>query len=509
MAGYGTEAGVGVGIGSALQSIGEGWKGYIDRQTAERDKTADKMEKELQDTAYNLVQKLGGRSFTQAMAQPGDDHAELAGLYNQLSQGVARYNGLFPPHETSKLIARIQRLGGKQPTAPTADPRATTIERQLAQASRAPLAKGQQTLAQQYDEITGIMKRLHPGETDEQIQARVEPIMFAQKAGAAAEKYYVDPKGQKPGRWVNVRDAQDVSDAETEGLVAQAPGASGGAAKLGTLNGYLQIKFQGKTPTAAEILAAKKEWLSAVPAKTVAVGSFGDFLNHLYPQGYTAQQMQQAQQEWTTSEREGQVIHDNGDGTATVYTLTSTTRKGVVPQGPATPTAPPVTAPNVPSVVPAPGGAGATVAPPVQPKTAPAGRLTPGQTIPGKRTPEYSDAAKKFEGAKNLYDFALKAQQSKNPSEQRLLAGRLVRESEGRFNPAQFDGLVKTAGLANTFEQWMNNLTTGRLTDTIMTYLVAAAKDNMDAAKTTMDSMGPKKSQDDEDLTKRLRDAIK
>ncbi len=89
----------------------------------------------------------------------------------------------------------------------------------------------------------------------------------------------------------------------------------------------------------------------------------------------------------------------------------------------------------------------------------------------------------------DLSSFADETAAHISAAKDKLLAGRLIRESEGRFNPAQYDNLVKGAGLANTFSQWMESAETGQLTDKIRAQLVDAAHALLSSANTTRESI--------------------
>ncbi len=50
-----------------------------------------------------------------------------------------------------------------------------------------------------------------------------------------------------------------------------------------------------------------------------------------------------------------------------------------------------------------------------------------------------------------------------------------------RFQMQEYDLEVKNSGVANTFEQWMNNFSTGALPKQIVDHLVQSARDYKDA----------------------------
>ena len=90
----------------------------------------------------------------------------------------------------------------------------------------------------------------------------------------------------------------------------------------------------------------------------------------------------------------------------------------------------------------------------------------------------------RYSNAVALSAFADDTLKTPVAAKDKMLAGRLIKESEGRFNPAQYDNLVKNAGLANTFEQWMNNAETGELTPKIRQQLVDTAHSLLSSADT-------------------------
>lgn len=232
--------GVWTGVGTGLGEIGKALQQRGVKLDQDREKQADKFESDARDIARNIAQAGGPQvPGNQAMVQ-------------QLYRTVQMHNALYPAHETPALIARIGRFLGKQPGAPREDPRASMTPEQLIAGAQTTTTKGQQTLEQQYNEIFGIMKRLHPGETDQEIQARVEPIMFQQKSGAsdswevlpgtvpqqdpATKKWYIQQMERKSGE---VRE-QEVP-AQHLGLKT-----AGGAAKPGTPAFFLQLRFPGR-----------------------------------------------------------------------------------------------------------------------------------------------------------------------------------------------------------------------------------------------------------------------
>lgn len=171
--------GLGTGIGVGLSKVGQALQGYADRKNQEREKLADKLEQNARGIAVNIMQ-AGGMNAPEA--QP---------LIQQLYRTVNHHNALYKAHETPILIQRIQRFLGKQPAPPRADIRATMTPQQI----MASTTLQTPTLGQQYSEIFGVMKRLHPNEDNEQIAARVETVLFPPRAATTRDRRYIMPDG--------------------------------------------------------------------------------------------------------------------------------------------------------------------------------------------------------------------------------------------------------------------------------------------------------------------------
>ena len=99
-----------------------------------------------------------------------------------------------------------------------------------------------------------------------------------------------------------------------------------------------------------------------------------------------------------------------------------------------------------------------------------------------KMTPEITAANKKYDDAVGLTKFADKVQKNpSNPQEQRQFAMAMARTMANRFQMQEYDLEVKNSGVANTFQQWLNNFTTGALPPNIINNLVKSAHDYKDA----------------------------
>jgi hypothetical protein len=99
-----------------------------------------------------------------------------------------------------------------------------------------------------------------------------------------------------------------------------------------------------------------------------------------------------------------------------------------------------------------------------------------------KMTPEVAAANKKYNDAVALEDFADKVQKHpNNAQEQRDFAIMMERTMSGRFQTAAYDLEVKNSGIAQTFQQWMNDISTGALPQKIVDNLVQSAHDYKNA----------------------------
>jgi hypothetical protein len=99
-----------------------------------------------------------------------------------------------------------------------------------------------------------------------------------------------------------------------------------------------------------------------------------------------------------------------------------------------------------------------------------------------KMTPEITAANKLYNDAVGLVDYADKVQKHpNNAQEQRDFAIKMEKVMSGRFQTAAYDLEVKNSGIANTFQQWVNDVSTGALPKKILDNLVQSAHDYKDA----------------------------
>lgn len=119
--------GIGTGIGEGLKSIGESLSRKWEIQHYDRERQADTYEEQARKISENIA-KVGGK-----------DHPDAAPYILQLQDVISKHNALYPPHETPKLVARIQKFLGKTPKPAQADYRTSpTAESYMAAAPAHP-----------------------------------------------------------------------------------------------------------------------------------------------------------------------------------------------------------------------------------------------------------------------------------------------------------------------------------------------------------------------------------
>ena len=109
-------------------------------------------------------------------------------------------------------------------------------------------------------------------------------------------------------------------------------------------------------------------------------------------------------------------------------------------------------------------------------------KFGPPDTSIQMKTPEITAANKLYQDAVGLVDYADKVQKNpNNAQEQRDFAIKMEKVMSGRFQTAAYDLEVKNSGIANTFQQWVNDVSTGALPKKILDNLVQSAHDYKDA----------------------------
>ena len=106
-----------------------------------------------------------------------------------------------------------------------------------------------------------------------------------------------------------------------------------------------------------------------------------------------------------------------------------------------------------------------------------------------KATPVENAAKTTLKDARHLNSLAQQAADAKSAVQDKRLAFALAKLAAGRFNTQEYDVLVRQNGLANSWQQWLNNQTSGALTDDIRNQLVAAAHTELVAAQEGLDEI--------------------
>ena len=245
-------------------------------------------------------------------------------------------------------------------------------------------------------------------------------------------------------------------------------------------NGYKGSPEQWAAEESAKGRAA------GTPPKTAKVGSFEEFVKEGYGDSPTAEQILDARRRWTaavsgTTVGSHTILVPQPDGSIKTLEVTTTSRKDFGGGAPA------------PRKTPAPK----------------AGRVKSGDVVGGRMTADVVKARKDYEDAIALADTAKSVSQHPDDAiNQKRLAVQLERLSAGRFTTQALDYVIK-AGWGNTIEQWANNPSTGALPKDVMRQLVDGADQYLHATKAKLDaaqslgktsSPAPKGGESDDDV---------
>jgi len=113
------------------------------------------------------------------------------------------------------------------------------------------------------------------------------------------------------------------------------------------------------------------------------------------------------------------------------------------------------------------------------------GNVRVGQPILQGATPASKKADDEILEASNIDNLATiaeKAPQNMKAEKTRFLLGRLQKVMEGRFNQGAYENLSTKYGWDNTFQGWLNHISTGQLPDEIFKAIVSEAHDNLSSA---------------------------
>lgn len=287
----------------------------------------------------------------------------------------------------------------------------------------------------------------------------------APKESPTPFKEFASPDG-KQRQWFRV-------GGQPEGWNAQ-QGAQGGAPKVGSFGEFVKEAY-GDNPTPEQTLDARKRWAQAISGTTV-----GDHM----------------------------VMVPQTDGSIKVVEVQTSSHKefGGAP------------APGA-SKGPAPRK-GATAAPGTTAKGN--GPVKSGDTVGGRETPDVVKAKEGYEEAAGLAETAkLVAARPKDAVNQKRLLAALEVSSARRFNERAVE-YIKSSGIANSFEEWMNKADTGALPEDVMRQIVDGVNQNLQAAQVRLDTArnlnkapgGPAPKTDEsktggDDLNKKLDEAMK
>lgn len=492
----GAAEGVAVGIGDGMADIGEMLHSRRMERVRTRDQQADEISEEIKAIADN-IQRVGGKSSPEA-----------APLVAQLEETVKRHNALFPPHETPALLARLKSLTGHKPRAPKPDPRAgVTAETAMATAPR-PAYNTTDQYKRHENELQGEFAVTNSGVQQKIQESQNNAIIeWGKKHGldetqlgeltatlAGIPASIMKPQADKSGAWTTI--TGQLADGtpfsyQRSGFDGSIKAMNGGDLNPAILNGF---KVDPKTPT-----KNKQAWIIR-EGKPLSV--MLDPQNHPIPgtENPDAVPPPSLFGRITTTD----FITDDGFGNIVSIPKTTTSTPmgfgGIPGQPPAAGAASPAgAAPSSGAVVPfrSPAEARGAMQPP------PAA----GPTVVGsKATSSQKSAQTEYDKAMGMVALAEAAARNPSALTDKNLAISLARNASGRFSIAEYDIMIRNAGLGNSFEQWMNNIESGKLTDNIRNQLLQVARNNAEAAKAALDSAGgggpgtPKNEKDPLDL---------
>ena len=111
-----------------------------------------------------------------------------------------------------------------------------------------------------------------------------------------------------------------------------------------------------------------------------------------------------------------------------------------------------------------------------------------GGAVGARMTSAQTAAKKELDDAVANVKMADEALRIKQAGQDKVFLGSMQKLIEGRFNQGAYDNLSKRYGLGNTFQAWMNSLTTGKFPDEVRQELVNAAYANLKAKQAGFDA---------------------
>lgn len=490
----GVGEGIAVGLGEGLGGVGDLLHNRRVERIKTRDQEADALTEQIKSIADN-IQRVGGKSSPDA-----------APLVQQLEQTVRQHNALFPPHEAPALIGRLQKLMGHKPGQPRVDARSQlTPDIAMATATR-PAYNTTDTYKRHENELQGEFATINSGVQQKINESQNNAIIaWGQKHGLGQDQLseltatlagipasIMKPQADKSGAWTTI--TGQLADGtpfsyQRSGFDGSIKAMNGGDLNPAVLNGF---KVDPKTAP-----KNKQAWIIR-DGKPLSV--MLDPQNHPIPgtENPDAVPPPSLFGRITTTD----FITDDGFGNIVSIPKTTTSTPmgfgGAPGQTPAAGAAP---AAGAPVPFKSPGEARSAMQPPAA-GTTPAPR--PGPTIVGSHATASQKSAKTdYDKALGVVKLAEDAMKNPTALTDKNLAISLARNASGRFSMAEFDTMIQSAGLGNSFEQWMNNITSGKLTDNIRGQLVRVAHDNAAAAEAALKAAGengaPKTTVDDKD----------
>lgn len=478
----GAAEGIAEGVGEGLGTIANQLRYNQAERKAERDRQADQIASQMKEVAQNIV-RVGGR-----------DKPEAAPLLEQLNTLSRQHNALYPAHETPALLQRLRTLTGNARNAPVPDPRANASADAAIATATLPEYRttkaGQLEQAGTAGEIEGLNNDVLQKIKDKNNEAT---IAWAQKHGVAPDVLadlqatlagvpatLLKPQPDKSGQWEPI--SGTINGTRTSLMHSRATNA---------------LKHMDDTPTTADELSTwvpdpkfapvhnKQAWIMR-DNKPLSV--MLDANNHPVPGSENPDAVPPPSLfgRITTTD----YITDDGFGNlVSIPKTTTSTPIGIGGAAPPNSVPLPSGAPATPQAAPAAGGGAGIPKTPAEARGLLSSQRPAGPTVVGSKASKPYQAAKvDYDKAAGIVSLAKAAAAKKDALSDRNLAIRMAREASGRFSMAEYDTMIKNAGLGNTFEQWMNNISSGALPDNIRNQLISVADDNLNAAKAELDS---------------------
>lgn len=429
--------GLGYGIGLGLEKIGEGLTRRFQNQADAREKQADALHEKGLHIASNLQQYAMDTPDPTAIQFAGKSYKPEAGpLIEQLKATSEQVRGLFGPHETPALVQHFRKFLGKGPKAPTPNPRAAQYSPE-GFAAEVPVQpdKTLETLNSIRRQVDAANKDAPP---ERRAQMFTEAVNSRLGIGAASDE--VSPHGTP-------QEGKD--EAGNPAMLQEFVDKSG---KITTK------PVPGVSPPPPAVPMELK-WDTS-PVSGGPMGVFDPNTGKHYDANTVANASPEIQGEWKSREDYAKRINDQKEAAELKKIKDQEARddKRYAHQ--------------------------ATLQANAFENAFKQKDYAAAEAI--KKTAE-----DKYNAALALSNFADGALAHPEAATDKLLAGQLIRVSEGRFNPAQYDNLVKSAGLGNTFQQWMETASTGQLTDTIRKQLVDTAHLLLSSADGVRKSLTP------------------